>query len=77
MADDGFVLLGEFIDPGDVFFRYDEHMHGRLRLNVMERDDLIVLIHLLGGDLSRYDFAKDAITHKNPLNSFSLFYSVQ
>ena len=70
VADDGFVLLCQLVDADDVFLRHHEHMHGRLRLDVVERDNNLVLIHFAGGDFSCDDFTKDAVAHF--LNSFVL-----
>jgi hypothetical protein len=43
----------------------DEDVRGRLRVNVFERKDLVVLEDNLRGNLPRSDLAEDAIVHEN------------
>ena len=61
VTDDGFVLVRQFVDPRDVFFRDDEHMHRRLRLDIVDGDDEIVLINLSGRNFPGDDLTKNAV----------------
>ena len=76
VADDGFVLFREFVHADNVLFRHDEHMHGRLRLNVVDGDNQIVLIHFSRRDFPGDDLAKDAVAQILSTPS-SLFYPVR
>lgn len=44
----------------DVALRNDEDVHGGLRANVVKGEDVIVLIHFVGGNVTRYQLAKEA-----------------
>lgn len=63
MADQVIVLRYEPEGTGDVFSRYDEKMHGSNRCNVLNGYYQIVLINLLGGNIVRDYFTKNAIIH--------------
>ena len=48
-ADEGVVLAKQIIQRRDVRARHDQHVHGRLRIDVFEGDETIVLVHLFAG----------------------------
>src|SRR5882757_5412917 len=52
MAEDGLVGGRGFLDAWDDFFRNDEQVDGRLRLDVVEDDAVLVLVFDLGGDFT-------------------------
>ncbi len=53
----------QFRERRHVAARHDEHVERRLRIQVGERDGLLVLIHELRRDLARDDAAEDAVAH--------------
>jgi len=44
----------------DVALRNNEDVHGGLRANVVKGEDVIVLIHFVGGNIACYQLAKEA-----------------
>jgi hypothetical protein len=46
-----------------MLLRYDQNMGWGLWIDVPEGNDVIVLIHLVAGNLTVPDFAKQAICH--------------
>lgn len=56
----GFLQGG---DAGDVLLWDDEDVDGRLGMNVLERDDLLILIDDLAFDPLCGDFTEDAFLH--------------
>ena len=50
-------------ERGDVPLRDDHEMHRRLRLDVVEREHVVVLVHLLRRDLAAHDLAENAVVH--------------
>ena len=48
------------VDVGDMFFRHNEHMDRRLRIDVLKGDRVLVLVDDLCGDLFFDDLAKQA-----------------
>ncbi len=51
----------------DVLSGDDEHMHGRLRIQVLKGVNLVILVHAGGRYLLLRDSAKDAILHPHTL----------
>src|SRR5579871_3997238 len=47
----------------DVLARDDEDVHRRLRVDVAERDDVVVLVHLGRGQVAGGDRAEEAVAH--------------
>ena len=56
--DEGVVLRGEVREARDVPLRDHEHMHGTLGVDVVEREDGIVLVGHPGGDPARDDLTE-------------------
>lgn len=56
------LLVRCVIERGDVLTRNDEDVHGGLRIDVSERDALVVFIDRLGRNTAVHDFAEEA-TH--------------
>src|SRR6266496_1756802 len=44
--------------------RDDEHVRGRLRVDVVERKNALVLVHDRGWDLTLDDLAEETVTHR-------------
>ena len=63
MRDERPVFLRQAEQTLDMLLRNDEYMHGRLRLEILEGDDGIVLINRRRGNLLRRDAAKNAVCH--------------
>ena len=58
------VALAPYIRPsGDVLFRHKKNMHRRLRRNIPEGIDQIILINLGARNGSFYNFAKQTVIH--------------
>jgi len=60
VSDDRVVLIGHLVERRDVFARNDEDVRRRLRVDVVERDDLVVFVHFFCRDLARRDAAEEA-----------------
>src|ERR1700747_3656848 len=57
-----------------MFARDDENMRRRLRTNIFKREDVVILVHDLGRNLLRRDFAEQAFrAHGFPLQLTSLY----
>ena len=54
----GMLGLGG-IERCDRCFRHEQHMHRRLRRDVAERDQVVVLVHDVGGQFATDDLAED------------------
>ena len=52
------VLLSDGIGTTDVLLRYDKHVNGCLRRNIVESEDVLILVYLLRGNLPCNYFAK-------------------
>ena len=63
VRDERLVLLPEREHALDVPLRDHEHMHGRLRLEIIERDALVILIDEGRRNLFRCNLAENAIGH--------------
>lgn len=61
VADDFYVLGARRIDAGDVLLRNNQDMRRRLRIDVLEGEDDLIFVDLLGGNLSGDDSAEEAI----------------
>ena len=59
-ADQAVVRTVEVVQRGDVRSRHDQHMHGRLRVDVLEGHEVVVLEHLLRRNLAGDDAAEQA-----------------
>src|SRR5688572_924517 len=57
------VARRQVAQRGDVPARDDQHMQRRLRVDVLNRDQLIVLMHELPGNLTADDLAEKTIAH--------------
>ena len=62
-ADEPVVLGAELVERRDMPFRYDQHVGRRLRVDVVEGDDAIVLVDQRRGNLTPDDFAEQAVGH--------------
>ena len=68
-----YVLVLEVINCRNMLLRYDQNMRWRLWIDVPEGNDVIVLIHLVAGNLTVSDLAKQAIGHAcSPLVVFNV-----
>ena len=50
-----------FLNAGDGFFRDDEDMGGRLRIDIVKGEYLVIFVYLLGRNLSVDDLAEQTI----------------
>src|SRR5690606_15021101 len=62
-AEQGLVLRGAVGKRRDVQLRDDQEVHPRERVDVMERQHLVVLVHLARRDVAGDDLAEDAVSH--------------
>jgi hypothetical protein len=65
MAEQSFIPLRSFVQRFDVIVRDDEHMHGRLRIDVAQGDASLVLVNNVGSNLARNNLAKKAILFRH------------
>ena len=63
LADQGVVSRRKIVQRRDVPARHDQHVHRRLRVDVLEGDDAIVLIDNRRGNLAGDDLAEQAVRH--------------
>ena len=61
--------IGHIVEGVEATFRHEQYMHRRLRGNIAEGDDLVVLEHDVGRNFTVDDFFEDALTHT--MTSFS------
>ncbi len=61
MADERFASLIEAAQEHDVVGWDDDQMNRRERIDILERDDLIVPVVSGTGDFAQHDFAEDAV----------------
>ena len=59
----GVVAGRQIVQRGDVPARDDQDMQRRLRVDVLERHQLIVLMDELAGNLAADDLAEEAVGH--------------
>ena len=57
------IVLSEIAERRNVPARDDENVRWRLRLNVSDGDNVVILIDHVGRDLARDNAAKEAIGH--------------
>lgn len=57
---------GELAQVCGVRCRHDEHMRRRLRIHVVDGDDVVVAIRKRSGNLAGDDFAENAVRHALP-----------
>jgi hypothetical protein len=69
------ILCGSFRKRDQMLSWADQDVRRRLRLNVLKREDLIVLVNYFGRDFFSADFAEQAVIHGSPLGrtGFNLF----
>ena len=52
------VIGGQFVGGGDVYLGNDQHMHGRLRIDVTKSQYIIIFKHHIRLNLTGYHFAE-------------------
>jgi len=52
------IGFGQLVEAGDVLSRNDENVNGRLWIDVVECDDILVLVRFPGGDVAGDDSAE-------------------
>jgi hypothetical protein len=57
----GLILGGGFVERCQVFSRADQNVRGRLRADVLEGEDVIILVNDFGRNLLGGDFAEKAV----------------
>ena len=62
------VLCGHVTHARKVLFRNDQHVHRRFRLDVVEREHVLILIHFIGRDVPRDYLTKQAVHRHTLLN---------
>src|SRR5690606_2694346 len=55
------VAVRELVERSEMPLRDHERMKRRLRTNVLERDDLVILVELLGRNVAGDDLAEQAV----------------
>ena len=63
MAEDLMIVGLRLGDPRDRLFRNDQDVDGRLRFDVMERNDLVVFVNNFRGDFPRDEFFEQGFAH--------------
>ncbi|MCY1206916.1 hypothetical protein D9M72_184990 [compost metagenome] len=66
MANQGLVVFGEVGEGGNVLLRDYQEVHGGLRRDIVEGDDVIVFIELARGNLPGGDFAEQTVHGNSP-----------
>ena len=57
------MLVINFCKRTEVQLGYQHEVHGRRRMNIVKRKNILVLVYFLTRDYPSYDFAEDAIVH--------------
>ena len=57
------ICFRRLINPDNMLFRNDQHMRGRLRIDVLKRKSFFVFIDFLGGDFAGNDLAEKTVSH--------------
>src|SRR6185312_12311566 len=57
------LVRGDIVQRGQRLLRDEQHMHGSLRIEVAERQYIIVLVNDVGGNLATDDLAEDGFAH--------------
>ena len=71
IRDDIRVVLIDRVGTADVLLGYDEHMHGSLRIEVIEAYNFIVLVNLFGRNGTVNDFTENTVGQDcHPLSEF-------
>lgn len=61
-AADQFGIFGlGFLQSSEMFLGHDQHVRGRLRIDVFEGEDVLVLVNFLRGNLAADDAAEEAV----------------
>src|ERR1041385_2369744 len=61
------VIVGRCLsNPGNRFLRHDQHVTRRLRFDIVESQDQIILINNLCRDFARDDFLEQRLAHAQP-----------
>lgn len=63
------LLLVHLGEGGKVRLGHDEHVHGRLGIDVAEGEHVLVFVHLLRGDLPGADLAEQAVRIGHDISS--------
>ena len=63
VAEDGLIVGARLADSGNHLLRNDQQVHGRLRLNVVQDDAVLVLMLDSRGDVAVDDFLEDRFDH--------------
>ena len=61
LTDQPIILSRQFVERWDVTSRHDEHVHRRLRIDVPECDEPVVLVDEVARDLAGNNSAEEAI----------------
>src|SRR3954468_23196515 len=69
VAEDLRVLRLGFLQSDHVFFGDDQHVRGRLRIDVLEGEGSLVFVDLLRGDLAGDDLAEQTVAHGGDSNA--------
>lgn len=56
VPDQRLVLFGDLVDGGDGLARHDKDVRGRLRVDIVKSDALIVFVHDIGRHVAINDF---------------------
>ena len=64
VGDDGTVVSIDGIYTGNVLLWNDQEMYGSNRRNIVERQNLLILVQLLGWDFPIDDFTEQTIGNK-------------
>src|SRR5262245_55504905 len=63
-AHERIIMRVEIVERGDVTTRNDQDVQWRLRVDVSDCDELVVLVDEASRDLSRDDLAEKTVAHK-------------
>src|SRR5262245_61656802 len=67
-ADDAVVVCLELVQRVDMTLGYDQHVYRRLRVGVLEGQQLLVLEDDLAGNLAAHNFAEETVGHSQILS---------
>jgi len=65
LADEPFIPFGQIGKADNMLAWNDQHVHGRLRIDVAERNHISILEHDIGLDFTLSDLAKEAVGHRS------------
>lgn len=63
LTDEAVVIGRQVVQGRDMYAGDEQYVGGGLRVDVVERDDLVVVIDHVGGDIATHDFAEKAVGH--------------